>query len=485
MLFEYKLATLVTITSVFGLGVVMALLGSVKIRLVEKLKIDDAQMGKMFSVFNFSNLIFVLVAGILCDALGFKAVAIAGYIIGALAVFMFGAAKNYSSALWACFLLGVGGMFMNTVGNTLIVNPKILFEDAARSGNLGNVFFGLGAFIVPLLTAWLFKKTSFSNALNIVALIIFVPVIFAFGAFPEAPEGFSIGAAVALIGQKQIILGALALMCYIALESSMGGWITTYANSLGANEAKSSQVLSSFWISLMISRLVTALFIGGVLINLDVNGAWFVLCLAIVAAAAIYLMVTAKTLSTGITAIILTGLAFGPCFPTIVGVTLSRTEEALRGSGFGLIFAVGLIGGIFVPAWMGAISKGKDIRSSMKVASGTAAVLVVIAFIMGLTLGAPLSIAIAAPEEGAAVQPVEQSGVPAEQPLAPAVEPAAPEAQPQIAPETQPQVAPETQPETAPETQPTPETQDQPTPETQPQTAPETHTSAPSPGQPQ
>ena len=97
-------------------------------------------------------------------------------------------------------------------------------------------------------------------------------------------------------------------------------------------------------------------------------------------------MSTAKDLSTGIRACILTGLAFAPIFPTIVGLTLSRTDPALTGSGFGLIFAVGLIGAIFVPAWMGAISKGKDIKTSMKVASGTAVVLVAIAFIMCLVL---------------------------------------------------------------------------------------------------
>ena len=389
---SYVLATLVGITSVFGLGVTMALLGSVKIRFTENAGIDDAQMGKLFSVFNFSNLIFVLVAGVLCDTLGFKAVAIAGYILGAVAVFMFGRAKSFGSAAVACLVLGIGGMFMNSVGNTLIVNPVILYEDAARSGNLGNVFFGVGAFIIPLLTAWLFSKTSFSNTLLVVAIIILCPIIFAlFGTFPEAPAGFSMAAAASLIGQKQIIIGALALMCYIALEVSMGGWITTYVNSFGADEAKSSKILSTFWISLMIGRLVTALFIGGKLINLDASGAWFIMGLAIAATIFIYYMVIASSLGAATVAIILTGLAFAPCFPTIVGVTLSRTEPALCGSGFGIIFAIGLIGGIFVPAWMGAISKGKDIKSSMKVASGTAAVLVVIALIMALSLGAPLS----------------------------------------------------------------------------------------------
>ncbi|MFH1740745.1 MAG: MFS transporter [bacterium] len=388
---DYPLATLVTITSVFGLGIVLALLGAVKIRLTERLSIDDAQMGKLFSVFNFSNLIFVLVAGVLCDALGFKAVAILGYLIGAFSIFLFGRSTNYGAAVGACLLLGVGGMFMNSVGNTLIVNPQILFADAARSGNLGNVFFGVGAFIVPLLTAWLFAKTSYSNTLNVIALIVLVPIVFAiFGSFPEAPEGFSLSAAAALVTQKQIILGALALMCYIALEVSMGGWITTYATSLGADEASSSRILASFWIALMVGRLITALFIGAYLINLAVDGAWFVMGLAIVAAIVLYSMVGLKSLGAGKVAVILAGLALAPCFPTIVGVTLSRTEQALCGSGFGIIFAVGLIGAIFVPAWMGAISKGKDIKSSMAVVAGTAAVLVVLSLIMGLILGAPL-----------------------------------------------------------------------------------------------
>jgi fucose permease len=284
-------------------------------------------------------------------------------------------------------------MFMNTVGNTLIVNPQILYEDAGRSGNLGNVFFGVGAFITPLLTAWLFRKISYENSLAVLAALVVIPVIFAIGAtFPEAPAGFSLGQAAALIAQKQIVLGALALMCYIALEVSMGGWITTYVASLGADEAKASRILSGYWIALMAGRLITALFIADQLIVLDVNGPWFVMFLAVAAAIIIYYMSTVVSLGAGTVASIVTGLAFAPIFPTLVGVTLSRTDPSLRGSGFGLIFAVGLIGAIFVPAWMGAISKGKDIKSSMKVASGTAVVLVVLALIMGLALGAPLII---------------------------------------------------------------------------------------------
>ncbi len=388
------LATIVSLASVFGLGICLALLGSIKISLTRNLEINDAQMGKLFSVFNFSNLIFVLLAGVLVDALSFKVAAIAGFILGAIAVFLFGQAKNYGAAVVACLLLGVGGMLVNTVGNTLFANPKILFEDVGRSGNLGNVFFGVGAFVTPLITAWLFRKTSYATALNVMAVILGVPAIIAIIAnFPVQPTGYSLGAVAQLLPQSQIILGGLALMCYIALEVSMGGWISTYATSLGADEGKASKVLTSYWLALMIGRLATAYLIADSLIKLDVDGAWFIFGLAIAASIIAFLMSTANSLGAGSTLCFLIGIAFAPIFPTVVGLTLSRTEPALRGSVFGVIFAIGLIGAIFVPAWMGAISAGKDIKASMKVAGGTAVVLVVIALIMGFALGPPLSAA--------------------------------------------------------------------------------------------
>ena len=65
---------------------------------------------------------------------------------------------------------------------------------------------------------------------------------------------------------------------------------------------------------------------------------------------------------------------------------------AVAGTGFSIIFAIGLLGAIFVPAWMGAISsgEGKTIKDSMIVAAGTAAVLFVLCIIMGFVLPAPL-----------------------------------------------------------------------------------------------
>lgn len=387
-------ASIVAVFSVFGLGLSMFLLGSIKIRLTEALGINDAQMGTLFSVYNFSNLVFVLGAGVICDMFGYQACAIVGFIAGVISLNLIGRATNYNLAVIACLALGVGSMFMNTAGNVLLGNPAILYEDPGQSGNMGNVFFGVGAFCAPALTSFLFNKMSFGNALSVLSVLLLIPLIFAFGgSFPESGGNFSVEAALNLIGQSQIILCALALMCYIALEVSFAGWITTYMTSVGATESKASWVLSFFSIAIMVGRLVTALVIGQFLVLSGPVGPMFIGGLALVAAVLIFMLKTMNTEGSATMIMILIGLLFAPIFPTIAGLMFARTPGEVAGTGFSLIFAIGLLGAIFVPAWMGAISsgEGKTIKDSMVVAGVVAVLLVVISGVMFALLPAPLA----------------------------------------------------------------------------------------------
>jgi fucose permease len=390
-------ATMVAMSSVFGLGLTMFMLGSVKIRLAERLGINDAQMGKLFSAYNFSNLVFVIIAGVVCDMFGYQTIAVAGFVAGAIAVFLFGQASNYKLAIICCLLLGAGSMFMNTAGNTLLGNPDILYPDAGKSANMGNVFFGVGAFCAPFLTAFFFKKLSFGGTLTILAVILLLPLIFALGGtFPEAGGNFSASAAAGLIINPTIILCALALMCYIALEVSMAGWITTYMTSVGASEAKASSVLSFFSVAIMVGRLFTALIIAGQLeMNLAANGQWLLAGAAIIAAVVLFMLKSANSEGMATILFILIGVLFAPCFPTIAGLMFSRIEPALCGTGFSIIFAIGLLGAIFVPAWMGSIAsgEGKTIKDAMTVAAVTAVILAIMGVVMGVFLPGTLPVA--------------------------------------------------------------------------------------------
>ena len=78
--------------------------------------------------------------------------------------------------LASCLLLGFGAMALNTAANTLI--PKVLFEgkDPAAALNLGNVAFGVGLLLAPLMMSYLFRKTSYENTVSAVALVILAPL---------------------------------------------------------------------------------------------------------------------------------------------------------------------------------------------------------------------------------------------------------------------------------------------------------------------
>jgi fucose permease len=372
---------LVALLSVFGLGIVFSVLGAFKLELVKQVKIDDAQFGKLISTLMFTCIIVVLIFGPLVDMFGYKPIAIMGYILGFIALFLLMGAKSYGTAIFSCIILGAGGMCLN-LGNTLI--PMVLFPgNPAAASNFGNVFFGIGAFISPFLIGIILSRMGYRTTGMIIAFVLLIPVVFAaIATYPPIQKtGVTIAQAfaseVGLLSNPVIIVSALALFCYIGLESSMAGWITSYAAGQGFSEKGASMVLSFFWVGLMAARLIASQAVN------PVNGVAAITVLALMAAVAIGLMVATKSKGLASLFVVLTGFCFGPLFPTIVGVTFSKIDPSLYGSAFGIIFAVGLLGGSTIPAAIGYYAKGKSIRQSLPIAVVTALVLFVIALVMG------------------------------------------------------------------------------------------------------
>jgi fucose permease len=369
----------VALMSVFGIGMIFSIIGAFKLEIARVLNIDDGKVGGLISSLMLTSMVMVLLIGPLVDYFGHKPLAIMGFLVGCAAVFMLIHAKSYGMAVVSCIMLGIGGMALNTVGNTLL--PVVLFggQNAPAASNLGNTFFGLGAFITPFIVGMLLKRMGYKVTGTIVAILLLLPVVIAIMAsYPEIHTGFSFANAFGLLTNSVIIMSSLALFCYIGLEISMGGWITTYATSLGFTERGSSFVLSAFWITVMIARLITAALVTPAI------GTIVIAVLAIIGTGVIGLMIVAKSKFTAALSIIVTGLAFGPIFPTIVGVTFSKIDASLFGSAFGIIFAIGLLGGSTIPAAIGVYSKGKTIQKSLMIAMAAAFVLFIIAIVMGM-----------------------------------------------------------------------------------------------------
>ena len=313
--------------------------------------------------------------------------AIFGFAITGLSMFVLSFASTFSVALIACILMGFGAMALNTVGNTLI--PVVLFDgkDPARASNLGNGFFGFGYILTPLLIVFILKTLNldYSIALIIIGILSIIFLVFTLTtSFPRISTGFKFSMAFKVLLKPAVLVAALALFCYISLEISMGTWIKKlmeelFGGSSNVNTAaKAGLVLSLFGVAMMAGRFLTAS-----VKNLTSMGTKVIIFASVLSLLAILLMIVAKGPVLGIVAVLIAGLAFAPVFPTIVGVTFAKFDSSLYGSIFGIIFAIGLLGGTFVPKFIGNLSVGSTVQQSLPIAAGIAAILLIISLFIG------------------------------------------------------------------------------------------------------
>lgn len=379
----------VAILCVFGLGMCFTLLGSISVKLMPRLKIDKGKFGSLISTFMFSCLVASLIVGVVIDKIGYKPVAVFGFAATALCILLLAQGKTFVMAAVACILLGFGAMALNTAGNTLI--PVVLFEgqNPAAASNLGNVSTCLGLFLSPMLVSLLLKRTSYEKTVSVLGLIVLAPVILAILAtYPQSQAGFAFSDALALLAKPAVLVSALVLFCYIALESSFCNWLPAFGKEVISQEksdveaasvdASAQRLLSILAIAMMVGRLGASQ-----IPKITEYGSWVVAAAALVTGLIVLAMMAAKTTRTAQVLAALAGLAFAPCFPTTIGVTFAKFSPEIYGSVFGIIFAIGLLGAVIVPKAIGNLAKGSSIQKSLKLLLPICVALIILALVLG------------------------------------------------------------------------------------------------------
>jgi len=381
---------LTALLAVFGLGMCFSLLGAISVKLMPRLNIDKGKFGSLISAFMFTCLIASLIIGVVIDKIGYKPVAIFGFLLTALCIFLLARGVNYGMVFVSCLLLGFGAMALNTAGNTLI--PVVLFggEDPAAASNLGNIFFGLGLFLTPFLVSFLFRKTSYEGAVSVLAAIVLVPVILAILAkYPESQAGFALSDTFALLAEPAVLVAALVLFCYISLEMSFSNWLPSYGKEIisrakpelqaGVVDTSAQRMLSAFAVAMMVGRLIASQ-----MPSITEYGGWYIAAAALLASFVIVAMMVVKSVSSAWILAILAGLFFAPCFPTTVGVTFAKFSPEIYGSIFGIIFAVGLFGAVIIPKAIGNLAKDSSVQKGLRLLLPVCIGLIVLAVILGL-----------------------------------------------------------------------------------------------------
>ncbi len=379
---------IVALLCVFGLGTCFSLLGSISVKLMPRLEINEGKFGSLVSAFMFSCLVASLIVGVVTDLVGYRPVAVSGFVLTALCTLVVARARSYGMMLAPCILLGFGAIALNTAGNTLL--PVVLFEgrNPAAASNLGNVFFGLGLLLTPLIVSFLFQKISYEKAVSVVALILFAPVVFAaLATYPESEAGFAVTDAVALLGKPVVLVAALMLFCYTSLETSFCNWLPPFGKEVigrarpetdsNVVDASAQRLLSLFAIAMMAGRLAASQ-----IPVITEYGSWFIALCALVAALTLLGMTVSKSPLHAQVAAIVGGLALAPVFPTMAGVTFSKFTPEVYGSIIGIMFTLGFLGASIAPRMIGSLAKGSSVQKSLKLLVPLCLVLIILAFVL-------------------------------------------------------------------------------------------------------
>ncbi len=365
---------LLQVTVVVGLlvaGMGAALIGSVKVALARRLEIDESRVGGLVATFGFVMIPVVLMMGVLIDLLGKRTVLVLGSLLIAAALAVLARSKTYWHALLSVVLLSAGWAGLINVLNVLM--PSAFPGSHVYATNLGNTFFGLGAFLAPLVVMFLLRRLGFAVGSLMLAAFAVAPAVLVFGA-DFAPGGgeavqSAASATASFWGNGVMWLCAVALFFYLPLEATMAAWFTTYLGDNRVNEGTASALLSAFWLAFVVSRLSVAFNVFQLPAESE---AAVILVASLVGVAILSGVVLGRGAGLAGTLVVAAGLAFGPVFPTLMAILLSHCEPATQGRAVGLFFALGGLGWTTIPVAIGAYARRTSVQKAFSIAVGAA-----------------------------------------------------------------------------------------------------------------
>jgi fucose permease len=363
------------------MGLVYALLGALKLPLAERLRLDEARVGRLVAAFGLMVGPTIMACGFLTDAVGRKAVFLGGMLLIGAGILLLAKGRGYGAALGAVLLLGAGWSGTVNVANVLM-RVSVGAENLTRALNFYDCIFGFGAFAAPFLLGGLVKKFGYGPGLAVLAGAMLIPV--ALGApadmHPDAPAAAagSTPNLSALFMSRLFWIAGLAFLFYVPIESGVAGWATTLVTKQGpGGERTASAALSGFWLAFMGSRLLVSI------VGLHGREKPVLLGLAIACLGLMLALVLLRGRLPVAAVVVAVGAVCGPVFPTLIGVYLGEVDPGLLGRAVGFFFAFASTGWTLVPSLIGiAARKTGDIQKGFGVAAVSAGFFVGLAFLL-------------------------------------------------------------------------------------------------------
>jgi FHS family glucose/mannose:H+ symporter-like MFS transporter len=339
-------------------GVVMELLGPMLPVLSRRWSLDDTQAGYLFIGQWVTSIVGMLLSGVLVERYGSRITLAIGLLL--MAVGMSGLASDgWILGFASVCIFGAGSGVTTPAANLLIAksNPS----KSAAALNLLNSSWGVGAMACPFLVAAAQRSHRTSYFLyGMAAALVLLAINLSFVRFRADSDWLPVETlphAHARIWKNRLVPVIAALFfVYVGIETSVGGWVASYARRVDPSAATLWAITPSFfWGALLIGRALAPLALRRVR---EIKLATFGVGLA---AIGIVVLLAAKTITVIMIGVSLAGLGLASVFPINVSLLshwFGKTATRVSGT----IFSIGNLGGAVIPWLVGLISTHLGLR---------------------------------------------------------------------------------------------------------------------------
>jgi fucose permease len=385
-MFGLQAVTVVTISAAFVFGMVLALLGSLKLALAKRIHLGEGRIGFLLSVLNIALMPMMIFTGLLIDVpVNPRWIILGASSLTAIAIVVLSYRPNYPATIVAVLLAGLGSAGLSTV--SIVLMRQAFWPDSPMASlNMGNVFFALGALITPVLVDVLLSFWSFRRVGIVIALICLLPAVFAAMTSTAALKVDAVHTeSASLASSPALWLAALVFAFYAPLEASISIWATTFLTEMRYGERGATWTLSGFWCAFLGSRVLMALAAHtGYLAGWE---PWFLVIPALLAAALLGNLAGTASPAMARRGLFAIGFLLGPIFPTLIGILfqqLKKEQMEVYGTAYGMVLAAGSLGSLILAPVIGLYARQRNVQVALRVPMLLAIVMTLVAVVFSL-----------------------------------------------------------------------------------------------------
>jgi len=246
----------------FAYSVSVTMIGPLMPVLISQYNLKLSEGGLIMTFQSIGGVLAIILGAVITDLVKKSKSVLITFLVYSLSLLLLAVPTSYLVLLGLFFLLGGSTRLLDALVNAFI--SDIHSSCRARYLSLLHTFFGIGAFTGPIFAAVLINHGISWNSTFLILGIICLIIILLYGIIVknvhfEEKKGNSFNPKeyLSLVFNPKVLILSFIMFIYSAHQWGLSTWLPMYMEDyVGSGQILSSIALSSFWIGIILGRLI-------------------------------------------------------------------------------------------------------------------------------------------------------------------------------------------------------------------------------------